>query len=163
MKRIFLFIFCVLFAFSCTACGESINMCKLTEYQNGDFCAELKISARGKEYSAKLSKSGERFTLCPEPLAPFCFVLEEGGAAIISGEAEINFGTGALFPLSGVYRLFTVPIAGTWKIEKARPGGVSLYVCKSEDITLYIDANSHLPLKMLSGDLDLDVLFFKAQ
>jgi hypothetical protein len=62
-----------------------------------------------------------------------------------------------------VYRLFSAPVAGTWKIEKVRLGGVPLYVCESEGLTLYIDAASHLPLKLLSGSITADVISFKVK
>ena len=137
----------------------------LTEYQNGDFSAELKIRLGTGEYRALLVKRGERLTLSvkePSALAAYEFAIENGSLSIITGGAEIPLAAGELFLLKSVFALFCVPVAGTWKIERSRPGGVSIYVCECEGITLYIDANSRLPLKIVSGKAEADVLFFKA-
>ena len=86
--------------------------------------------------------------------------MDEGGTGIISGDTEIPL-ENAEFPLYELYRIFSLPVAGAWKIEKTRLGGVSVYVCESGGITLYIDASSHLPLKITSDELNADVLSFK--
>ena len=164
MKRIFLLLICLFFAAAATSCGESVNMGTLTEYQNGGFSAEIKISTGGRDYRADVKKSGGRIFVSvkePSSLSAFTFALDEGGACIISGGTEIPIGGTELLRLARIYPLFSVSVAGTWKIEKARPGGVSLYVCESEDITLYIDANSHMPLKIICGETEADVLSFE--
>ncbi len=165
MKRIISVLICALFALSLCACSESVNMASLTEYQRGNFSAELKISARGREYRAALLKEGERFLLSvkePAALLPYGFVFENGRVFIVADGAEIPLDSGADMPLANVYGLFCVSVAGTWKIERSRPGGVSLYVCKCGGTTLYIDANSRLPLKIVSGGTEIDVLGFTA-
>ena len=164
MKRA-IFILLLIFALLRTSCGESVNMGVLTEYQNGDFSAELKIRLGTGESRALFVKRGERLTLSvkePSALAAYEFALENGSLSIITGGAEIPLAAGELFLLESVFALFSVPVAGTWKIERSRPGGVSIYVCECEGITLYIDANSRLPLKIVSGKAEADVLFFKA-
>ena len=163
MKRA-IFILFLAFAIMLTSCGESVNMGALTEYQNGDFSAELKIRSGRGEYRAVILKQGGRFTLSvkePSALAAYEFALENGSLSIITGGTEIPLEAGELFPLCSVFALFSVSVAGTWKIERSRPGGVSIYVCRCEGITLYIDANSRLPLKIVSGEAEADVLSFK--
>lgn len=162
MKRILSFLLCVLLALSLCACSESVNMGVLTEYQNSDFEAELRLCFSGKERLCSLEKKEGRLFLRIRGLEKFTFVLDENGAVIISGGTEIPL-SGAKIPLCEVYRLFSAPVAGTWKIEKARPGGVSLYVCEGAGITLYIDACSRLPLKIISGVMEADVLSFKVK
>jgi hypothetical protein len=162
MKRIFSFFICIALALSLCSCGESVNMSVLTEYQKRDFEAELKIKSEGKERICSLTKKDGRFFLCIRGLDGFTFVFDENGAGIISGGTEIPFGSAPL-PVYELYRIFTIPAMGTWKIEKSRPGGVSLYVCEGDGITLYIDALSHLPLKIISGGMEADVLSFKVK
>ncbi|MBQ8447299.1 MAG: hypothetical protein IJX27_00015 [Clostridia bacterium] len=166
MKKIFSLLLAVFFVFSLCSCSESVNMAVLTAYQNGGFEAELKITAGGHEYRAALSKNEERLFLSfrePAALESFTFIFDEKGTYISTGGEEIPFSAGGLFCLAEVYSLFTVPVAGTWKIEKARPGGVPLYICENESTVLYIDANSRLPLKIVSGEIVADVLSFKTE
>jgi len=163
MKRIFLVLICLIFVLTLSACGESINMSTLTEYQKSSFSAELKMSSGSREYRLELAKRGERLFVSvkePKALAAYTFVLDEKGAGIIADGAEIPLASGGLLPLASLYPLFSVSVAGAWKIEKARPGGVELFVCRGEGITLYIDANSHFPFKIISGETEVDVLSF---
>jgi hypothetical protein len=162
MKRFFCFLIFAFVTLSLCSCSESVNMGVLTEYRNGDFEAELKLSRAGKEQLCSLESSGGRFFLRFYDKSDFTFVMDESGAGIISGGTEIPLGIGA-FPLYELYRVFFVPVAGAWKIEKTRLGGVSVYICESEGITLYIDASSHLPLKVVSEGLEADVLSFRTK
>ena len=54
--------------------------------------------------------------------------------------------------------LFALSADALWKISRDTTGGISVYVCSCHDITLYIDAASRLPLKMISGTTEIDVL-----
>lgn len=165
MKRIFSILFTCLLLLCLCSCTESINMGVLTEYQKSDFRAELKLSAGGKEYRAEAEKRGERILLTvkePEGLGGLTFILGEGTCAVKAGDAEIPLDAGGLFPLSGVFALFSVPVEGTWKIERSRPGGVDVYVCENGSTVLYIDASSRLPLKITCGSTEADVLSFTA-
>lgn len=163
MKRFFSFLLCILLAVHLCSCTESVNMSVLTAYQSGDFEAELQIKSEGKERTGSLAKSGGRLFLRLHGLEGFTFVFDENGSGIISGGTEIPLASGAPLPLCELSRLFSVSATGTWKIEKARPGGVSLYVCEGDGITLYIDACSHLPLKITSAAMEANVLSFKAK
>lgn len=163
MKRIFLFFICAFMILSLASCGESVNMTALTEYQSKSFEAELKISACGKEYRGIAKKSEGRLFLTlsePRELSPFTFVFDKNGSAVIAGEAEIPFCAENILPFSEIYPFFSVPIAGTWKIEKKKPGGVSLYVCECEGLTLYIDSGSFLPLKIMREETVADIISF---
>lgn len=162
MKRFLIFLLCTALTLALCACSESVNMSVLTEYQNGDFEAELCLSFGGKEQLCSLEKKEGRLFLRLRGLEKFTFALDENGACIISGSTEIPLASEEI-PLCEVYRLFSAPVAGTWKIEKSRPGGVSLYVCQGAGITLYIDACSHLPLKIVSAGMEADVLSFKVK
>ena len=45
-----------------------------------------------------------------------------------------------------------------WKIKRETVGGIAVYVCRDERITLYIDAASLLPLKIEYGRITMDIL-----
>lgn len=163
MKRIFTIFLAVFLIFALTACGESVNMNTLTHYREKDFEAQLQISLYGKEYFGTLRKNGEKLFLSlknPAALEDFIFVLEESGVSIVADGVEIPLGAEELLHFSRIYALFFVPVAGAWKIEKARPGGVDIYICENESTVLYIDAHSRLPLKIISGGNVANILSF---
>ena len=55
--------------------------------------------------------------------------------------------------------LFRIPSGDNiWKIKKETVGGIAVYVCRDERITLYIDAASLLPLKIEYGRITIDIL-----
>ena len=45
-----------------------------------------------------------------------------------------------------------------WKIQKETLGGIAVYTCKADDVTVYIDAGTYLPLKITQKDLVIDIL-----
>ena len=58
------------------------------------------------------------------------------------------------------FSLFAIPAdENIWKIKRETFGGISVYVCRDERITLYIDAASGLPLKIECGNIQIDVLY----
>jgi hypothetical protein len=162
MKKIFSFLILLFLLAWLPSCGKSINMGMLTEYQNGDFCTELKIRSGSTQYRAELTKKGEKLFLHvkEQALEGFTFVFSDEGNAIVLEETEIPLAEGELFRLAEIHSLFNISVAGTWKIEKASPGGVHIYLCENESVTMYIDANSHLPLKITSDKMEIDVLSF---
>ena len=55
--------------------------------------------------------------------------------------------------------LFAIPSGDNiWKIKQSTVGGIDVYVCRDEKITLYIDAASRLPLKIEYEGIVIDVL-----
>ena len=163
MKRIFCLLLAAILVFAAASCGESVNMSVLTGYQNENFRAELNIRTGAASYKAELEKKGERLFLSvtePRELAAFTFVLCREGVLLAADGEEIPVYDGGLLRLAKIYPLFFVSVAGTWKIEKARPGGVELYVCENGSVCLYIDANSRQPLKLVCGETEVDVLSF---
>lgn len=163
MKRIFsvFIIFCVLFSIS--ACAESANMSELTAYQNGDFCAEASIAFCDESYTAEIEKRGERLTFRfkePKKLAAFSFIFTKESASIATEGIEIPLQKSEFLKISELANLFSVPTEGAWKIKRASPGGVDVFVCQNGDTVLYIDANSYLPLKISVQGAVADILCF---
>ena len=68
------------------------------------------------------------------------------------------------FKSEKISSLFSIQSYGSWKIEKASPGGVAVYVCtnESEDITIYIDRGTKLPLKIIRKGTEADIISFEA-
>ena len=163
MKRFFAISIAVFLIFALCACNRSVNMDVLTDYQKDDFEAEVKILSGKKEYLAHIIQNQEKLFLSvkePAALEDFTFVFEKDGASIVADGTVIPILAEELLSLSKIYGLFSVSVAGTWKIEKSRPGGVELYICENENTVMYIDAHSHLPLKIISEGIAVDILSF---
>ena len=166
MKRLlpFLCIFCLLFTLS--SCEESVNMSKLISYQSGDFTAEAVISFGGGSCKAEIEKNGERLIFRfsePEKLAAFSVIFTAEGASLSADGTEIPLGENSYFKASALEKLFSAETEGAWKIKRASPGGVDVYVCISGDTVLYIDANSHTPLKLCVSGITADIVRFTAK
>ena len=77
MKRILSSIL-LLLVFCLTSCSESVNMFVLTDYQNKDFTASVKLSVSGTEYLADMEKQGGCISLIFRDTADFSFISENG-------------------------------------------------------------------------------------
>lgn len=76
--------------------------------------------------------------------------IEYGGTSIPLPESRIKAKTWiSLFQLSD---------AVLWKIKKDTFAGIENYVCFCDDVTVYIDAATRLPLKITKGNISIDVL-----
>ncbi len=45
-----------------------------------------------------------------------------------------------------------------WKIQKETLGGIAVYCCRADDVTVYLDAATYLPLQITQGELVIDVI-----
>lgn len=167
MKRMLCLIMLIFSLLGFSSCSGSVNMEKLTQYQKGDFSATAHITLDGVKYRTDIKKSGESLSFSftePSELAEFTFIVNENGVFLQTDGLNVPINAGEeLLKLSYFANLFDVPTAGTWKIEKSAPGGVSVYVCKneSENVILYIDAGSNLPLKIVCGGTEADIISFE--
>ena len=164
MKRIISVILALFTALCLCACEDTANMGELTEYQNRDFTAEVKLFIEGKEYAGTLQGRGGALILRvnePQELCAFTFTLTESGAQICVGDMRLPIKNTELLKFSRLFPLFSLPVSDTWHINRARPGGVDVYVCENDNVTLYVDAGSRLPLKIVSGSTEVDVISFR--
>ena len=54
--------------------------------------------------------------------------------------------------------LFCIPSGDNiWKIRRETISGISVYICRDEKITLYVDATSGFPLRIESEGIVIDV------
>ncbi len=166
MKHIISILSVICLLFSLSSCEEDANMSKLISYQNGDFSAEAAISYGDKSCTAEIEKRGERLTFRfkkPEKLAAFSIVFTPEGTCISAEGTEIPLYGNSRFKASLLETLFTVQTEGAWKIKRSAPGGVDVYICISGDTVLYIDANSHTPLKLCVNGITADIVRFSAK
>lgn len=159
MKRILSSIL-LLLVFCLTSCSESVNMFVLTDYQNKDFTASLKLSVSGTEYLADMEKQGGCISIVFRDTADFSFISEKGTVFIETDGLSIPLESAEALKISRIFGLFSVTVSDTWKIEKVRTGSVCAYVCDNGECTLYIGAETRLPLRIVSGDISADIISF---
>ena len=88
-------------------------------------------------------------------------LFDEEGAWLCSGETKIKLEKAQLQRLCTVYEMFTLDSAKAWRITEEKPGGIEIYKCESDGNTVYIDANTLLPLRFSTGGEELDVKNFE--
>lgn len=162
MKKVFclLVVFC---AFLLCSCDAPQNMRELLTYQEGDFVCEAVLLGE-KPIALTISRVGDEIIIKPEGMEHIgdaAFVFDEEGAWICSGETRIKLEKTQLQRLCTVYEMFTLDSAKVWRITEEKPGGIEIYKCESDGNTVYIDANTLLPLRFSTGGEELDVKKFE--
>ena len=148
---------------SLSSCSKNANMTDLTQYQNEDFIVKAKLSWNSQNISAEIERSGDILKLriisddIPEDTF---FYFTEDSAFLQTGNAVFPFSPNASPLLSHISDLFSLSAADIWKIERSDLGGVSVYKCESTDNILYVDAYSHLPLKIQNNEITVDIISF---
>ena len=159
MKKVFAGIFAFLLCLFCVSCGSMPDMRELLRYQQDGTEFHVSISDGELRFSAVITL-GETDTV---------ELLDEGtkGVRFRFGEdkTEIEY-DGTAMELSSANQLkvldwlslFSLPTDTVWKIRKDSAGSTNVYVCTCGSIVLYIDAATHLPLKITDGDIEIDIL-----
>ena len=153
MKRMLCIIMMLLSLFCFSSCSENVNMEKLTGYQKNGFRATANITLDGIKYRTYIEKTRDSVS--------FSF----NGVFLKTNGLNVPICEGRkLLKSEKISSLFSIQSYGSWKIEKASPGGVAVYVCtnESEDITIYIDRGTKLPLKIIRKGTEADIISFEA-
>lgn len=166
MKRMLCLLMLIFNIFGFSSCSSGINMEKLTDYQNKDFSASASVTLDGTKYKTNVEKKADSLYISftePKSLSIYEFIAKENTLYIKSGTLIVPIDAGAQFKkISALASLFCVNCADTWRIKKELVGGVTVYICKNESdsTVLYIDASSHLPLKIICGGIEADITSF---
>ena len=163
MKKVFclLVVFC---SFLLCSCDAPQNMRELLTYQEGDFVCEAVLSGE-KPIALTISRVGDEIIIKPEGMeyvGDMSFVFDDEGAWICSGETKIKLEKTQLQRLCTVYEMFTLDATKVWRITEEKPCGIEIYKCESDGNTVYIDANTLLPLRFSAGAEELNVKKFSA-
>lgn len=163
MKKVFclLVVFC---SFLLCSCDAPQSMRELLTYQEGDFVCEAVLSGE-KPIALTISRIGDEIIIKPEGteyIGDAAFVFDDEGAWICSGETKIKLEKTQLQRLCTVYEMFTLDAAKAWRITEEKTGGIEIYKCESDGNTVYIDANTRLPLRFSAGTEELNVKKFSA-
>lgn len=157
-KGIFLLICIACFLFS--SC-EKPNMTELLAYESESLRFVLHIHDE-KDFSVILTHNQEKDTLLftDEALSGIFAEWDADGTIKISYEDyKISLPHASLLKAVRWKELFHLSEKNLlWKIERESLGGLSVYACRSGNVTVFVDAATHLPLQIRQNSLVIDVL-----
>ena len=151
MKKI-VFILLLLFCLSVTACSSTPNMNELLSYQKDGAVFDVRI-ADGSQFPARVTL-GERdsIELSDGEMENIRFLFDEDGASLSYGDTVMPLPDTALVKAKTWIDLFRLPTSGLWHIKRETLGSTEVFVCACDDVTLYIDAATRLPLQIARGE-----------
>ena len=155
MRKLILIPFIIL-TLILTSCEKSPAMGELLAYQNGDFSMTLRITD-GEVFDATLTREASTLTLMLAGEAEtegIVFTQNESAMMLSYGDIALPLPESTLSKASAWLSLFALSPDGLWKIRKDTLGGIAVYICAENEkgVTLYLDATTHLPLKITSQD-----------
>lgn len=161
MKRRILFCFFAAALLLLTACAPKPNMETLLSYQKSGTEMTLRITD-GEIFHAKI-KIAEKETsiiFTDEKREGISYRTDQNGQIhMFYEDVHIPLAPSDELKCKDWFALFAIPSGDNiWKIKHQTLGGIGVYVCRDEKITLYIDATSGLPLKIESEGIVIDVL-----
>lgn len=158
-KRLFILLLamCMLFA----ACEKTPNMTELLAYEAEHMCFTMKITDKTEFFVTLTTSSGkDTFTFTDEKLDGISVEFADDGTVQLTYENyKVPLPSSSLLKALRWKDLFHLSEKNLlWKIEKDTIGGIAVYVCRADEVTVYIDAGTFLPLKITGKDLVIDVL-----
>ena len=152
-KTAFLLLLAVIMLFS-ASCAQAPDMMGLLSYQNADFSAVLRADD-GREYT--VGKSGGETEVS---VGGAVYVPTENGATLTL--CGLRTELLALPPAIGVaIAVFSFDTESTWKIERSTVGGADVYICRSDEGSVYIDAGSLFPCRAEKDGKIFDITSFE--
>ena len=112
-------------------------------------------SGDGSEYS--VNKSGDEIKISAGDAV---YIPKDGCAVLLSEGLEIKLDCIPPAILT-VYETFLFDTDSVWKVTKESPGGADVYVCMSEQGTVYISKSSLLPCRAEKNGKTFDIVSFE--
>ena len=161
MKKILLLFFFAVTLFLLTACSPKPNMETLLSYQVSGTEMTLRITDT-EVFHAKLTIAEKETVIVftDERREGISYRMDRDGQIYMFFEdVQIPLAPSDELKCKDWFALFSIPSGDNiWKIKSETVGGINVYVCRDEKITLYIDAVSGFPLKIESEGIVIDVL-----
>lgn len=159
MKKVFAGIFALLLCLFCVSCGSMPDMTELLHYQQDGSEFHVSISDGERLFSAVVTL-GETDTveLLDEGTEGIRFRFNEDEIQMEYDGTSMNLSSSEHLKAADWISLFSLSADTLWKIRRDTIGGIHVYICTCDDIVLYIDAASHLPLKIADGEIEIDIL-----
>jgi hypothetical protein len=152
-KTVFLLLLAVIMLFF-ASCAQTPDMMGLLSYQSADFSAVLRADD-GREYT--VGRSGGKTEVS---VGGAVYVPTENGATLMLCGMKTELAT---LPPSIVTAIavFSFDTESTWKIERSTVGGADVYICRSEEGSVYIEAGSLLPCRAEKDGKIFDITSFE--
>ncbi|MBQ2989616.1 MAG: hypothetical protein IJD59_10985 [Clostridia bacterium] len=161
MKRKIVYSTLALLLFTLSACAPKPNMEELLSYQTAGTEMSLRITDTEVFYAnLKIEDGGVSITFTDEKREGISYGMDKSGQIrMFFEDVEIPLDPSDELKCKDWLSLFAIPHGDNiWRIKRETLGGISVYVCRDERITLYIDAASGLPLKIEMDRITIDVL-----
>jgi len=159
LKRFLLLMLTLCLLFS--SCEKTPNMTALLAYEHENMRFTLKITDKTDFFVIlTLDNDKDVITFTDEKLAGISVKFADDGAVQLTYEHyEIPLPSSALLKALHWKNLFHLSEKNLlWRIEKETLGGIAVYACRADGITVHIDAGTFLPLKITGKDIVIDVL-----
>ncbi len=161
MKRKGLFCFFAVALLLLTACTPKPNMETLLSYQSPG--TELLLRITDTEiFSAKLTiaENETSIVFTDKKREGISYRMDRDGRIyMFFDDVQIPLAPSDELKCKDWFALFSIPHGDNiWKIKRETLGGIDVYVCRDERITLYIDAASGSPLRIEFEEIVIDVL-----
>lgn len=136
------------------SCAQTPDMVRLLSYQNADFSVVL-LSDDSIEYTVR--KSGGKTEIS---VGEALYVPTESGATLTV--CGLRTELVCLPPAIGAAAsAFSFDAGNVWKIERDSVGGADVYVCRSDEGIVYIDAGSFSPCRAERNGKIFDITSFE--
>ena len=161
MKKTSLLFFFAVMLFLLTACALKPNMEELLSYQAPGTEMLLRITDT-EVFSAKLiiAENETSIVFTDKKREGISYRMDQNEQIYMFFEdIQIPLASSDELKCKDWFSLFSIPHGDNiWKIKRETLGGIDVYVCRDEKITLYIDVASGLPLKIEKDGIVIDVL-----
>ena len=160
MKRRILFCFFAAALLLLTACAPKPNMETLLSYQAPGTEMTLRITDTEIFHAKiKIEENETSIVFTDEKREGIAYRMDRNGELqMFYEDIAIPLAPSDELKCKDWFALFAIPSGDNiWKIKRETLGGIEVYVCRDEKITLYIDASSGFPLKIEADGIVIDV------
>lgn len=160
MKRCIGLVCLVIFCFCSVSCEKAPAMSELLVYEGEARTYALRIRD-GDTYAVTLGtgEGREAFTFSEGELAELSVCFDADGVSLSYRAMKFPITSPVLLRATHWRELFRLGEKNLlWQIRRETLGGIAVYECRADGVILYLDAGSRLPLKITSGEVEIDVL-----
>lgn len=154
MKKVAVLLLLAVIMLFFASCAQTSDMKGLLSYQSADFSAVLRAED-GREYAFSRSEGKTEISI-----GDAVYVPTENGVTLTVCKMKTELAS--LPPAIGaVDAVFAFEPDWVWKIERSTVGGADVYICRSEDGSVYIEAGSLLPCRAEKDGKIFDIKSFE--
>ncbi|MBQ7309500.1 MAG: hypothetical protein IJW87_04910 [Clostridia bacterium] len=163
MKKAIYLLVITIVCFCFVSCSAGVNMQTLLRYQEADgteFSLCIHDGEQTFEASLAIGKEDLMLTFTDGERAGIAYRQKraDGSLSVCMGDFEIPIPETERAKCTAWFALFSLSAEGSpWKIKKQKPGGIDVFVCRSDSVTLYVDAAEYFPLRIVSEAITIDI------